>query len=70
MDQEFRECHGEYCECCEKEFTLERSFCKPLVDSANTIIGISSRSTFRGIPFGIPQYYVASTTRRSFKVDS
>ena len=59
-DAEFDEHHKNYCGLCEESGTLEKKFYPPLMETANAILGVVSRSNFKDIPSGRRQYYYVS----------
>ena len=56
-DPSFNEHHTKYCHQCDKSGSREASFYEPLMDTANAVLKVLSRSTFDGISPGIPQHY-------------
>jgi len=56
-DPDFKGHHEEYCKQCNKYGSQEESFYAPLVNTANAVLDVLSRSTFDGISPKIPQYY-------------
>jgi hypothetical protein len=53
----FKRHHKNYCKFCEESGTLEKNFYPSLMEMANAVLGVLSRSRFEGIPSGKRQYY-------------
>jgi hypothetical protein len=60
-DPEFKKYHEIYCGFCEKSGTLEKNFYPSLMEMANAVLGVLSRSEFKGIPSKRHQYYYISS---------
>lgn len=56
-DPEFNKHHKEYCEHCNEPGSHEVVFYKPLVNTANAVLDVLSRSRFPNISSGVPQRY-------------
>ncbi|KAF9642500.1 hypothetical protein BDM02DRAFT_3273448 [Thelephora ganbajun] len=56
-DAKFNEHHERYCDLCEEAGTLEKHFYPPLMETANAVLDVVSRSYFKKIPPGKRQYY-------------
>ena len=56
-DPEFDKHHKEYCGHCNKSGSREVLFYQPLVDTANAVLEVLSRSGFADISSGVPQRY-------------
>ena len=56
-DPEFNEHHTTYCGVCNQAGTREDLLYPPLMNTANAVLGVLSRSGFDGIPSGPRQYY-------------
>ena len=59
-DGEFNRHYKEYCEMCEKGDTPEKAFYPTLMETANAVLGVVSRSSFKHIPSEKRQYYCVS----------
>jgi len=59
-DVEFHEHHKNYCKLCGESGTLEKKFYPVLMETANAILGVVSRSNFKDIPSERRQYYYVS----------
>jgi len=57
LDEKFKKHHKDYCRLCAKGGTDEKAFYSPMVMMANAVLGVLSRSKFKGIPSGQHQYY-------------
>ena len=56
-DMRFNEYHESYCSVCDDTGTLEKNFYPVLMKTANAVLGVVSRTNFKGIPSGWRQYY-------------
>lgn len=56
-DHGFRKYHEEYLRRCEISGSQERTFHEPLMNTANAVLDVLSRSKFDNISSAIPQYY-------------
>ena len=56
-DPDFEEQHKEYCKQCKKFGSQEKPFYAPLMNTANAVLDVLSRSTFDGISPNISQHY-------------
>ncbi|KAF9644498.1 hypothetical protein BDM02DRAFT_3272377 [Thelephora ganbajun] len=56
-DQKFEKHHEEYCQHCGRSSSQEVSFYKPLMNAANAVLDVLSRSTLGDASSGVPQYY-------------
>ena len=56
-DPDFKKHYEEYCKQCNKFGSREGPFYAPLMNTANAVLGVLSRSMFDGISPNIPQYY-------------
>ena len=63
-DLDFKNHLKEYCEHCNNSGVQEVSFYKPLVDIANAVLAVLSRSKFNSISSGIPQYYCVNNPKK------
>ena len=56
-DASFKKSHKDYCGLCSDNGAVEGKFYRPLVDTANAVLDVVSRSNFDDIPPGKHQYY-------------
>ena len=56
-DAKFKEHHENYCGLCDGQGAREENFYPPLVDTANAVLDVISRSNFDDIPSEQRQYY-------------
>ena len=56
-DTNFGKHHKKYCGLCDENRTLEKNFYPPLVETANAVLDVVSRSNFNNIPSEKRQYY-------------
>ena len=63
-DANFQKFHKDYCGLCDGKKTPEKDFYPPLVQTANAVLDVVSRSNFEGITSGKQQYYRVNDPRR------
>ena len=59
-DGEFDRHHKQYCDMCNEGMTPEKAFYSPLMETANAVLEVVSRSNFNHIPSERRQYYCVS----------
>jgi len=59
-DGEFKRHHEQYCKMCNEGMTPEKEFYSPLMETANAVLEVVSRSNFNHIPSERRQYYCVS----------
>ena len=62
-DKEFNRHYQEYCEMCNTVGTPEKAFYSPLMETANAVLEVVSRSKFKHIPSEEHQYYCVTDVK-------